>query len=365
MQVQPANLGLATLGTDVLSSDSNGSKLQPVLGAQADGSPSYAQGYAYSATISINQSAGNNTDNGGIPNWQTITAPGDVEPNFGGVGLNSGTYGANASITSNYPSGIQQLTAFAGTSASYAQATEFFDSLRYQAKSSGNVTLTPQILPSYCSYWSLLTPGSSSAASMYQATVVWPSNVGNLPVLVISIGTGGHSIVSLAAGTSPGSNYGSNIPPGLTLPSSQITGLNVTTGSVAATGWTVASETEELFGLDILYNGAQATSSQLSALITAINSGDANVPANTSGLVASYDSPTQIPFGAPYNLLLTYDGPGFGTADDLGIDLSTANDPLMAGYTVAAVAVVPEPISLSILAFGGMALMARRSRRKN
>jgi hypothetical protein len=36
----------------------------------------------------------------------------------------------------------------------------------------------------------------------------------------------------------------------------------------------------------------------------------------------------------------------------------------LTGYTFTAVSVVPEPMSLGLLALGGVSLMTRRSRRK-
>ena len=369
MQVQPANLGLSTLGTDVLSSDLTGSKLQPLIGAQAPGSPSYAEGYVYSAEMVLNTKAGNNTTGNGIPNWAPPTTPGDVEHSFGGVGVNIPTYGSNATINSNYPSGIQQLTAFAGTSATYSQATEFWDSLAYQAASNGSVTLTPQIVANATAYWSLFTPGTSSTPSSYQATTVYPSNVASLPVLVIQIGSGGHSIVSLTAGTSPATNYGSNVG-NLTMVGhngsyalAQTSVLSAqTTASVSATGWNPGTD-EEIFGVDVLYNGAHATASQLATLVNAIN-GDGIAPASVVDASTSWIWSSPVAFPSQYNLYLDFPTGASSASDSLGIDLSTANDANLAGYTFVQVAAVPEPVSLGILALGGVGLMARRGRRK-
>jgi hypothetical protein len=66
-----------------------------------------------------------------------------------------------------------------------------------------------------------------------------------------------------------------------------------------------------------------------------------------------------------YNLFLTFSSGGPSAADDLGIDLSQTNDPYLAGYSFTAVAVVPEPMTLSLLTLGGIGVMSRRNRRKS
>ena len=69
--------------------------------------------------------------------------------------------------------------------------------------------------------------------------------------------------------------------------------------------------------------------------------------------------------GGVYNLFLKFAAGGPGASDHLGLDVSTANDSNLVGYTFNAIAVVPEPMSLGLLAIGGVGLMARRTRRKS
>jgi len=362
-QVQPSNLGLAAIGISVPSTDTNASKLAPLSdGTQIGGSPSYSEGYGYETTAGVNTSVGNNTTGKYPPAWAGVSSVGDTESGSGSVALNDYIGGGNTTVVSNQTTGINTLQMFTGSSATDAQATQVFNSLQYEAMANGTVTLSPYVVSGATNYWALETGGSSTTASVYNSPGATAGQIGSLPLLVIKIGsvvTGptGHAVVSLAAGTSPGANYGSNVA-SLTLPYSTASFTATATDSASAQTWNPATETE-IFGVDVLYSGVQATPTELAPLITAINSGDANVP-GAVGVVASLGSGV---FPSNFNLILTA-APGVGTSSDLGLDLSSANDPLLAGLTFNAVAVVPEPMSLGILALGGVGLMARRHRRK-
>jgi hypothetical protein len=362
--VQPSYLGLATLGITVPSSDSSATYLQPLLGASAGAS--YAQGWGYSSKAVLNTSQGQNTGGANVPPAWASKSPGDAETGNGSVALNDYIGGGTTSVDPGTATGAAALAAFGGSSATYGSATPVFDKLSYYSQANGGtVTLSPQIVGSATDYWTLHTSGggNTSGVPTYAAVGVNSSNVGSLPVLVIKTGSAvsTHAIVSLAAGTTPGSSYGSNVA-ALTLPYQLQTIANTTTGSATASGWSPATE-KEVFGLEVLDAGNPATVAQLGPLITAINSGDANVSASTG--VVAYNNGGMFP--SPYNMTLVFAGGvpgGLQTVDDLGIDLSSTNDPLLAGLTFTAVAVVPEPMSLGILALGGVGLMARRSRRK-
>ena len=81
-------------------------------------------------------------------------------------------------------------------------------------------------------------------------------------------------------------------------------------------------------------------------------------------MTVSTSPPSSDPFASNYNLFLDV-SPGLASDVFLGWDLSASNDSNLAGgYTVSAVAVVPEPMSLSLLALAGVGMLARRRSRK-
>jgi hypothetical protein len=193
-------------------------------------------------------------------------------------------------------------------------------------------------------------------------------------VVVVTGGTvSTHAVVALAATGSQSTNYGSTLG-SITITGNgtsgytagQVKGLNGVTGNVNAATWASASD-EEIYGVDVTVNGSQATAAQLATLINAIDGAD-GTPA--SGVAAV--STTDLSHGAlsaldgggtTYNLFLAF-APGFSPSANLGLDLSNTNDTNLVAYGFTAVSAVPEPVSLSVLALGGIGLMSRRSRRK-
>jgi hypothetical protein len=281
----------------------------------------------------------------------------------GNVGARIPIGGSNSTPDTGTAAGANEIGQFGGTSATYAQATPVFTGLQYQRTGMGTVTLAPQIVAEDTAYWSLVSAGGPYIPSVYASNVATANQIGNLPVLVIqTTGLTGHAIVSLTAGDAPASGYGSQVGSTLAVVGgnasyvgTQTSFTAVATGSVEVDPWNPASDTE-VFAVDV-------SSGSVAALVAAINSGDANVPA--SEVVASTSSPSPDPNWSQYNLFLTFSGTALpGTATDtLGIDLSSTNDPLLSGYTFSAVAIVPEPMSVGLLMLGGVGLMARRNRR--
>jgi fibronectin-binding autotransporter adhesin len=191
--------------------------------------------------------------------------------------------------------------------------------------------------------------------------------------------------------TAPGAAYGSKITNGsgdlqgaFTGPGASINKLTVTGGggsyvlqqatgikdgsgssngpsqaNIEANGFSPATD-KEIFALDVEVGGSQASPTQLSTLVT-----EAEADGLPSGMTVSTSAPSpNNPFASNYNLFLSV-SPGLASDVFLGWDLSSSNDShLTGGYTVSAVAVVPEPMSLGVLALAGIGMLGRRGRRK-
>jgi hypothetical protein len=390
---QPSFLGLSALGMTVSSTDLTGTKLTPYstdtqVETTIGGLPTYNSTAILNVDSSPAPQAGLGTNSGtgynALPNWASVSAPGGVQPNLpgydtapnssGGVGLGStsatggafpagGNTGANARAN-----GANFIEAFgsASNTASYGNATEFLDSLAFKALATGTVTLSPNVIAGATEYWKSAgnVTVSGKTASNYAATPFGGGDtITAMPVLVVNIvgpPSTGHSLVNYAAAAN--SLYNPSIGT-LTVTGSngsyqvaQITGLNQTTGTVEAKTFTPSTD-EEIYALDVLVNGTQANATQLATLVTQINTFNGGSP----GVTATTSSPVPDPFAANYNLFL--DPSGLSDAF-LGVDLSSSNDSLLQGYSFSAIAVVPEPMTLGLLALGGVGLMARRHRRK-
>ncbi len=228
-----------------------------------------------------------------------------------------------------------------------------------------------------------VTFGSDTAADDISFVAI-PLTLDNGAIMVTAPTS--HPILSLTA-TSPGNTYGNQITNGapgidkgtfsgpgassnkLTIVGSngsytiaQVSGMGIAGGGdasnfVEVSGFSPAND-DELFALDVKVAGVQATATQISTLISEIDSFAVSLP---TGLSVS-SALTIDPFASNYNLFLTAN-PGVASDDFLGFDLSQTNDSNLVGYTVSAVAIVPEPLTLGIMAIGGVGLLARRNRR--
>ena len=306
--------------------------------------------------------------NGIVPVWSAVSAPGDVFVGNGGVGVNFPLGGGTLSASS---SSINELSQFAASTASYANATVAVDTIQFEALAAGTVTLQPVANSSGTNYWYLASPDTNTTQSVYANAKLDPTQ-GNtlnpmqeLIVIIAPAGGSAHAIVSLIPGTTAVANYGANagtiamVGGNGVYSLQQVTGLTDTTNSLAVTNWNPATD-KEIFGVDVLVGGNQANTAQLAILMNAIG-GDGVAPAST--VTASTTDPTGI-FPAGYNLFLTFTNGVSSSSDDFGLDLSNSNDSLLTSYTFSAVAVVPEPMSSGLLALGGVGLMTRRNRRK-
>jgi hypothetical protein len=399
---QPAFIGLSELGMIVQSTDLKGTLLTPystdtTVETTIGGLPTY------NSTAVVNGAQG--TNNGGgynaVPTWLAIAGnPGGVQPNLpgydtapnssGGVGLGAnnspnggafpvgGNTSTNARTSGSFSTATAQsvLGAFAAQSntSSYANATDFLDSLSFKALAAGTVTLSPSAVPGASEYWKYNGNAvvSTKTTSTYAATNFGANDsIGTLPVLVINIGTGvttgnpSHPIIFNSSGAG-NSNYNP------LLGTLTMTGSNgsyhvasMTVPSTTAIGTTEAhtfnpGTDQEVWAYDVLVNGTQANATQIATLVHDINLGGGGAPA--SAVTASATSPVPNPFSSFFDIFVDV---APGNADQFqGIDLTPGNDSNLAGYTISAVAVVPEPVTLGLLAVGGVGLMARRHRRK-
>jgi len=387
-----------------------------VNGLQNTGSTSTLP-YGKAGTLGAN----GGTSLGPVPQWDSIATPADVQPNVTGYdpGTGNGNVGLNGFMNGgNKQQGTtNEIVQFASQTNlnTYATATEFGDGIIFKGLAAGTVTLQPYVQKSASGYWSVKTAAHTTIAhgftttgagtkptthvagvpASYQVNTLGSADVvNNLPLLVINVGTtvtttaaSHHAIVSLTAAADT-VNYGTTITNGtgdhqgtftpasantLTVTGgggqyniAQVTGINSNngdaTGNVNVSGWNPASN-KEIYGVDVKVGGSQASPAQIAALITEIG-GEGLIPASGGGVTASAtdpDSPAVLAAldtgTTSYNLFLTYAAGGPGASDNLGLDLSAANDPTLVNYTFSAVAVVPEPMSLGLLALGGVGLM--------
>jgi len=368
---QPTYLGLSGLAVQISSSDVTGSTLAPLHAAAARDTFSGVVDYNSTSKLNATLSTAAVTDVG------DVTAQGSV--GGGSVGFHYliaplGNTGENA----NSPAGVAALGQFTTqtNSTAAASATTGFNNVLFQGDATGTVSLTPFANSSATQYWAYsgLPPTTGpNVTKLYGATdFTNPGDVlGTLPLLVINI-TGttsvstSHPIISLttSAPTSYGSSQGTATLSGHNGSYSVATVgpfAGTATGFIEATLFNPATD-EEIYAIDV------AGESNLAALVSAINNGDSAVSKSLLVTAAtSYDGLPGVsgpsPFGSQYNLFLDSPvGPGSGSPF-LGIDFSSTNDSNLSGVTFSEVAVVPEPMTLGLLALGGLGLMTRRHRK--
>jgi len=148
---QPSYLGLASAGMLVASTDSTGSILAPVEGAEAgtvNGQP------YYNATEVLSD-----------PAPGAFKIQGGVQPGNGSVGypnlpvIFDATFASEMNV--NTAAGVARLGYWAGTAATPANAAPYFTQLAYQTVSSGLVGLAP-VLSTSADYIAPSSPGTVS-----------------------------------------------------------------------------------------------------------------------------------------------------------------------------------------------------------
>jgi hypothetical protein len=400
--VQPPYLGLAALELGI-----NASGTTSLLGALPAKTGNNVGPYS---TAKINVTQGSN---GGaydvVPAWGTnLTNPGNIYSNpVAGGALVSGITGATGGsipLTGDTSAAVQELEQFAAANntASYQNATDFMDSLVFQALKPGFETLSPQATGIY---WVLSSPGSSTTASTYKTQGFSTSELINpLPSLVIQVYQPGHPVVqqNYPADTADygaiitngaGDHQGTFIPEPVGDPqyssaliyadplvtgseAAQVVGINSSNGDSSGIVQVIGGPAfpvpvrntyyDEYYGIDVQVNGTQASQTQLQTLLNAIDGADGTEPSSCVAsltdpspdqLLSSLDTAT-----TDYNLFLTFTTETSYYSGYLELDLSNLNDPNLVGYTFTAIAVVPEPASAAIL-FLGLGLLSRRRQR--
>ncbi len=326
--VQPSFLGLANFSIVVPSTDISAAKLVPVTSGQLFGT--FAGVRDYHSTASLNNQSGvgtsvgpNNNPSGFVPDWDNGIV-GDEAPmssSAGDVGDYFPIFQGNGLIASNTTTGASTIGQYGAETASFGNATDFFDSLSYTAVRPGGVMLSAAVDPKGSSYWTNTQPGSTTVASGYiSQSFNQPGDViDTLPSLVVNIlgALSGQSVISLTPGLipftrlNPPTTYGPSL--GAIFVSgqngsyniSQLTGLNSPIGYVEPFGFDPATD-DEIYAFDILVNGVQANTAQIDALVNAINLGDIAVPASPGVMAADTYAglPTtdSNPFASQYNI---------------------------------------------------------------
>jgi hypothetical protein len=398
--VQPSFLGLSELGMFISSSDTAAGLLTPLASRNdtpgipdttVDNIPAYTStALINSGTMTPNGAGANNVYNF-APTWNAARGAGNVAPNQpgfsgahnqGGVGFfqngvppgDTNVVGfivvGNTQGDAQTKADAQQIEQFSAQNnvANYANATDFFDNLVFQVIGQGIVTLSPFVVTSGTEYWTNTSanPSSTTIATSYAPSNGFTGTINNLPLLVInSVFEPPPGLVSYSS-LPPAPQYGTQVGSlAVTGHSgsynvSQVTGLTESpagVGYVAFSGFNPGND-EQIFALDVLVNGSQATTAELATLVDSINNGDGFVGPSLE-VVASTSSPVPDPFGSQYNLFL--DPSGFSSGY-LGFNFNNAYDSNLVGYSFSAIAVVPEPMSLGLLALGGVGLLARRHR---
>jgi hypothetical protein len=194
---QPAYLGLGALGVTISSTDSSASVLTPIA-LNTKTLSTYNGNTTYAGFAKVNTTKGSNTaGQAPLPGW-ALQATADVQPNVAGydpgvgngnVGLNGYMTGGNTAANGSTIGLLSQFAPQNGT-ASYANGTDFEDSIIFQSLAAGTVTLTPNVIASSTAYWVNTAPGNptGTTTSSYSLTAFQTSDkINQIPSLVIVV----------------------------------------------------------------------------------------------------------------------------------------------------------------------------------
>jgi hypothetical protein len=295
------------------------------------------------------------------------TAP----PSQGGTGTNDASYVNLDSLASAVRAGGTSATATGSSTSLTGTATSLVISAFSNAAAGGTVVepstgpnpnpLIAQILVSTGGGVSFTgTYGSDGGTATPAINFAYTPGGGTTS----SSSSSAQPIISLltTAPTSYASQLGSTIALTYTGPGGYVPGS--TTFSALSKGYGVVTgfhtPDTEIYALDVLNaSGGALTSAQISAVVSDIN-------ASESGVTASLVTGVYSKLFPGYDVLLTGTTPATtGTSYYLGIDFSATGDqdPATQGFTVGAIAAVPEPATMAGLVLGASGLLL--GRRKN
>jgi hypothetical protein len=282
--------------------------------------------------------------------------------------------------------GINQATAKSNTfNVGTTAPQELANSIEIASLQAGTAkfTITPYLAGTQ---YVTVKPGSAAGTSSAQYganTLSGTDSAAAAPTITLVVGSAtttttsstGHAIISLTAGTTLGTGYGTadgaialtgaghgnyNVSP--------VTGFtSATTASVLVSGFNPDTD-KEVYALKLSQNGTPISPSNttlLSAIAADINGGSGNTAA--VGASASLITGIFSSLFPGYDLLITSTGatPSSGGNAVLGFDFSSASETNAAdlGVTVTGVAAVPEPATAAGVVIGAAGLLLGRRKR--
>ena len=342
-QTQPANLGLGAYGEVITDS------------APAVAVPRVVSGVSTATTNGIFD----------------VFSKGAADTTTGTVGsianpLSGGVLSTNVDTSDTTNTGaIAKLTLGSSTAGRQSVA----NNVAYSISSTGSLTLNAVIPPGTLTKVVLASAGDAGTTPTYTSTFTGAGDtVNNLPALTVVVGAATPTATPLISLTTaaPGTGFGTS------LGNLAVTGANgsyrtatvnfngTNAGFVGVSGFTPATDTE-VYGLQVIDSNPNTLTTDLAALVAAINATGGTTDNNGGTITAALRTPANSG-GLPTadNIVLTTAGTTGGNPF-LGFNFSTVAN--AAGVlTVGSISAVPEPTMLGMAALGTVTLLGSRRR---